>query len=135
MAGQAGLDKEERKEFLLQLTGKQSSKDCTYMELMEVCSMLERMINPKVKEADYWRKRVLRACGKYVEALGKDKNNLNYVKAVICRSAKVKTEDFNRIPVNKLQALYNSFNYMARSFKRVMDDAENVINDKIIINK
>ena len=135
MIGQAGLDKDEKQEFLLQMTGKQSSKECSYKELMEVCSMLERMINPKVKEADYWRKRCLSACGKYVEALGKDKNNLNYVKAVICRSAKVKQSEFNRIPTHKLQALYNSFNYMARSFKRVMDDAENVINDKIEINK
>ena len=132
MAGQAGLDKEERKELLLQLTGKQSSKDCTYRELMEVCSSLELIINPKVKQADYWRKRVLSACGRYIKALNNENhNNPNYVKAVICRSAKVKVEDFNRIPVNKLQALYNSFNYMARTMKKVMDDAEEIINNNI----
>lgn len=132
MLGQAGMEKEERKEFLKQMTGKESSKDCTYRELMEVCSVLEQMINPKVKQADYWRKRVLSACGRYVKALGNaNHNNANYVKAVICRSAKVKVEDFNRIPVNKLQALYNSFNYMARTMKKVMDDAEEIINNNI----
>lgn len=132
MLGQAGMEKEERKEFLKQMTGKESSKDCTYRELMEVCSVLEQMINPKVKQADYWRKRVLSACGRYIKALNNENhNNPNYVKAVICRSAKVKAEDFNRIPVNKLQALYNSFNYMARTMKKVMDDAEEIINNNI----
>lgn len=132
MVGQAGLDKEEKRYFLKNMTGKESSKECTYRELMEVCSSLELIINPKVKQADYWRKRVLSACGKYVKALGNaNHNNANYVKAVICRSAKVKVEDFNRIPVNKLQALYNSFNYMARTMKKVMDDAEEIINNNI----
>lgn len=132
MIGQAGFDKEEKQDFLMQVTGKSSSKDCTYRELMEVCSVLEQMINPKVKLADYWRKRCLSACGRYVKALGNaNHNNANYVKAIICRSAKVKAEDFNRIPVNKLQALYNSFNYMARTMKKVMDDAEEIINNNI----
>ena len=132
MANQTGMDTEERKAFLKEFTGKQSSKDCTYRELMEVCAMLERMLNPKVKQADYWRKRVLSACGRDVKALGNaNHNNANYVKAIICRSAKVKVEDFNRIPVNKLQALYNSFNYMARTMKKVMDDAEEIINNNI----
>lgn len=132
MANQTGMDTEERKAFLKEFTGKQSSKDCTYRELMEVCSVLEQMINPKVKQADYWRKRVLSACGRYIKALGNaNHNNANYVKAIICRSAKVKVEDFNRIPVNKLQALYNSFNYMARTMKKVMDDAEEIINNNI----
>lgn len=132
MANQTGMDTEERKAFLKEFTGKQSSKDCTYRELMEVCSVLEQMINPKVKQADYWRKRVLSACGRYIKALNNENhNNPNYVKAVICRSAKVKVEDFNRIPVNKLQALYNSFNYMARTMKKVMDDAEEIINNNI----
>lgn len=132
MVGQAGLDKEEKRLFLKNMTGKDSSKDCTYRELMEVCSVLEQMINPKVKQADYWRKRVLSACGRYVKALGNaNHNNANYVKAIICRSAKVQQGDFNRIPVNKLQALYNSFSYMARTMKKVMDDAEEVINNNI----
>lgn len=132
MANQSGMDAEERKEFLKMLTGKESSKDCSYFQIMFVCKELEKIINPKVKQADYWRKRVLSACGKYVKALGNaNHNNANYVKAVICRSAKVKVEDFNRIPVNKLQALYNSFNYMARTMKKVMDDAEEIINNNI----
>lgn len=132
MANQSGMEAEERRDFLKMLTGKESSKDCSYRELMEACKMLETMINPKVKQADYWRKRVLSACGRYVKALGNaNHNNANYVKAVICRSAKVKVEDFNRIPVNKLQALYNSFNYMARTMKKVMDDAEEIINNNI----
>lgn len=132
MANQTGMDTEERKAFLKEFTGKQSSKDCTYRELMEVCAVLEQMINPKVKQADYWRKRVLSACGRYVKALGNaNHNNANYVKAIICRSAKVKVEDFNRIPINKLQALYNSFSYMARTMKKVMDDAEEIINNNI----
>lgn len=131
MIGQAGLDQEEKRLFLKNMTGKDSSKECTHCELMEVIKELDKMISPKVKEGDYWRKRCLYACGKYVEALGKDKNNANYIKAIICRSAKVKAEDFNRIPVNKLQALYNSFSYMARTMKKVMDDAEEVINNNI----
>lgn len=132
MANQSGMDSEERKEFLKMLTGKTSSKDCSYLQIMFVCKELEKIINPKVKQADYWRKRVLSACGRYVKALGNaNHNNANYVKAIICRSAKVKAEDFNRIPVNKLQALYNSFNYMARTMKKVMDDAEEIINNNI----
>ena len=74
MASQSGMDAEERKAFLVQMTGKDSSKDCTYLELMNACKMLEKMINPKVKQADYWRKRVLNACGRYIKAL----NNPNY---------------------------------------------------------
>lgn len=129
MAGQAGLNQQEKRLFLKNMTGKESSKDCSYYQLIFVCKELEKIINPKVKQADYWRKRVLSACGRYVKALGNaNHNNANYVKAVICRSAKVKVEDFNRIPVNKLQALYNSFNYMARTMKKVMDDAEEIIN-------
>lgn len=132
MIGQAGLNQQEKRYFLKNMTGKESSKDCSYCELMEAIKELEKMINPKVKQADYWRKRVLSACGRYVKALGNaNHNNANYVKAIICRSAKVKVEDFNRIPVNKLQALYNSFNYMARTMKKVMDDAEEIINNNI----
>ena len=132
MANQSGMDSEERRIFLKMLTGKESSKDCSYYQLIFVCKELEKIINPKVKQADYWRKRVLSACGRYVKALGNENhNNPNYVKAVICRSAKVQQGDFNRIPVNKLQALYNSFNYMARTMKKVMDDAEEVINNNI----
>ena len=132
MANRSGMDSEERREFLKMLTGKESSKDCSYLQIMFVCKELEKMINPKVKQADYWRKRVLSACGRYVKALGNaNHNNANYVKAIICRSAKVQQGDFNRIPVNKLQALYNSFNYMARTMKKVMDDAEEVINNNI----
>lgn len=128
MASQSGMDAEERKAFLRHITGKDSSKDCTYLELMNACKMLEKMINPKVKQTDYWRKRVLSACGRYVKTLGNaNHNNAAYVKAVICRSAKVKTEDFNRIPVNKLQALYNSFNYMTRTMSKVVEDAEKII--------
>lgn len=126
MASQSGMDAEERKAFLVQMTGKDSSKDCTYLELMNACKMLEKMIKPKVKQTDYWRKRVLSACGRYIKALNNPNyNNANYVKAVICRSAKV--EDFNRIPVNKLQALYNSFNYMARTMSKVVEEAEKII--------
>lgn len=131
MASQSGMDAEERKAFLVQMTGKDSSKDCTYLELMNACKMLEKMIKPKVKQTDYWRKRVLSACGRYIKALNNPNyNNANYVKAVICRSAKVKAEDFNRIPINKLQALYNSFNYMTRTMSKVVEEAENVILDK-----
>lgn len=129
LIGQAGLDKEEKEMFLESLTGKKSSKDCTYVELMRVCSELEKMIKPKLKQLDYWRKRCLGACGKYVEMLGKDKNNINYIKAIICRAAKI--ERFNNIPINKLQALYNTFNYMARSMDGVVEETKETIEQRM----
>lgn len=114
LLGKAGVDNEGKLSMLASY-GVQSSKDLNVYELTELCGKLDLMVNPVLKEADVWRKRVIAAIGKYLETIGRDRNDLAVIMAIACRAAKA--EDFNHIPLDRLRSIYNAFNQRVKDAK------------------
>lgn len=92
----AGLDGKSiiRKEY-----GVESTKDLSIEQLHA------EIINIGI-EGNKWRRRVMAAIGAKLKR-EKRESNANIIKAIACRAAKV--ENFNHIPHETLQAIYNQF--------------------------
>ena len=106
LLGRAGVNADE-KEAMLFAYGVESSKELTVYELTEICGKLDLRANPAANTADQWRKRLIAAVNGYLRAMGKPGGNIAEIKAVACRAAQ--TDNFNRIPVERLKSLYNAF--------------------------
>ena len=115
--GQIGND---QKLDLLSGYGVTSSRDLTVYELTELCGKLDKMVNPKVAEADMWRKRLIASIFAYRKAMGSN-SNMNEVIAIACRAAEVEVKSFNRISVERLRSLYNAFNKMRTDLAKVRE--------------
>lgn len=107
---------EDEKMAMLAAYGVESGKDLTVYELTELCGKLDRIANPGANENDMWRKRVIAAVFGYLRALGK-KGSIEEAKAIACRAAK--TEEFNRIPKERLKSLYNAFKNRENDLKEI----------------
>ena len=115
LLGKAGLDA-LAKEGLLGGYHVESSKDLTVSQLVEVCDILDKMINPQLVDLDKWRKRLMAAIGGWLKAMGQ-KENISMIKAVACRASQ--RNSFNDIPLEKLRSLYAAFNKKQKDLSTV----------------
>lgn len=118
-----GMDKFD-KECILKDFGATSSKDLTVVELIEVCTALEKMANPQLIELDKLRKRVMASIAAYLREMGYAENPEN-IKALACRASKCKS--FNEIPIEKLRAVYNAFNHYKKAMVQVRELTEDIL--------
>lgn len=116
LIGRAGVNADE-KEAMLFAYGVESSKDLTVYELTELCGKLDLRANPSANTANCWRKRLIAAVDGYLRAMGKPGGNIAEIKAVACRAAQ--TDNFNRIPVERLKSLYNAFKNREKDLKEI----------------
>lgn len=119
----AGMDEFDKKSILSEFKVT-SSKDLTVVELLEVCTALEKMVNPQLAEIDRLRKRVMASIGAYLREMGYS-DNQDTIKSLACRASKCKS--FNDIPMEKLRAVYNAFNHYKRAMVQVRDLTENIL--------
>lgn len=80
-----------------------SARQLTPDEINELCGVLEG--NPTIA-LDKKRKRLIAAIFGMFEKMNKQVS-MDYVKAIACQAAKVKT--FNSIPSTRLDSIYNAF--------------------------
>lgn len=119
----AGMDEFDKKSILSEFKVT-SSKDLTVVELLEVCTALERMVNPQLQELDKLRKRVMASIGAYLREMGYAENPES-IKSLACRASKCKS--FNDIPMEKLRAVYNAFNHYKKSMVQVREITEDIL--------
>lgn len=100
LCGKKGM-KPYEKEALLDGYGVASSADLSERQLRDLIAKLQGD-----SEGDRWRKRVIASVGKWLELTG-GKNNLDAVKGIACRATGY--DDFNKIPVPRLQNVYYGF--------------------------
>ena len=105
LLGKASIDNYGKAEILSSY-GVESTKDLSVNQLFEVCDNIDMMCNPAYRKMNTLRRRVMAAIGAYLRAIGEESNG-NKIKAIACRAAQV--EDFNKIPADRLQSLYNAF--------------------------
>jgi hypothetical protein len=101
---------------MLSAYGVESCKDMTIYELIELCQNVELMVNPELAELDKLRKRLMASIGGWRKAMGCT-TNINEIKAIACRAAGI--SDFNHIPKERLNSLYNAFNHKTRDLNKV----------------
>lgn len=114
---------EQRGEIIYNFTGGRTSS-AKELKLKEITA-LYNALNGKdsTAEMDKKRKRLLAAIFGVFEKLNQ-KPSMDYVKGLACRAAKV--EDFNKIPSERLNSLYNAFLHAQRDLnfsQRVVDGA------------
>ena len=133
---------QDRKEAILQSYGVESSRDLSVNELSEICDMLTKEANPKMKEIDTWRKRVIAAISAYHKTREVDifqKNNeecttyekeqrIRYVKGTAKKASGGK--DFNEIPLGQLQEIYSGF-IKKRKYANMVD---RMVDDRLLKN-
>ena len=108
LAGQLGMDAEQRKAFLYANYKVESSVDLDAHQLIDVVHTLEKHLG---SETDTWRKRVIKSIGAWLQLQGIEKadpvENMRYIKQIACRS--VQASAFNRIPIERLRNIYYTF--------------------------
>jgi len=106
LCGRVGLSDDNRRAMLVSNFGVVSSADLSVQQLINVCGVLERELNPELAELDKWRKRLIKSIDVWLELVGK-KKNIGYIKAIACRAAE--RNNFNDIPKEQLRSLYSAF--------------------------
>lgn len=117
----------EAKEAILQSYGVESSTDLSAKDLLDICNKLSIQADPKLAELDTWRKRVIAVIFSYCKVIGRP-SDMNYVKAVACRASGF--DSFNKIPVARLNNLYNAFKDKIKDIKKV----GSIANDDLLSN-
>lgn len=112
LASRLGMNEDSRRAMLAGW-GANSSSDLSVKDLREVCKTMKAKLNDK---SDKWRKRVMASIFAYMKMTGREVDS-SYVKRVACRSAG-DYENFNRIPVGKLQTVYYAFKDKQKVLKR-----------------
>lgn len=97
----------EMKLTLISGYGVESSKDLTNEELLELCDKLNGILNPESEKIEKMRKRVIASIGGWLRMIGKGDEGISYIKGVACQAAKV--DNFNKIPLERLNNIYNMF--------------------------
>lgn len=117
LCGNLGMSKEDKRE-MIEPYGVESSADLSVKDLIDLCTKLENISNPKLVELDKCRKRLIAAVGGWLKALGKQ-NDIKMIKAVACRAAE--REAFNDIPLERLRSLYAAFTDKQKDLQTVRD--------------
>lgn len=89
----------DEKEAIRQGYGVSSIGELSDRQLVELIAKLNG-------DANQWRRRVMAAIGAYLRRINYPEN-VQSIKAVACRAAGY--DDFNRIPVSRLRAVYYEF--------------------------
>ena len=115
LLGKSGIGN-DGKEAILSGYEVKSSKDLTIPQLIEVCDAITNHANPKLKDLDRLRKRLMASIGGWLRLMsvtgGSDK-----IKAIACRAAR--RDDFNAIPREQLRSLYAAFNKKQKDLRSV----------------
>ncbi len=114
-------DKEETKRDLVRQFTNGRTDSLQAMQTWEYQAMLASMngfinasqVNPA--SLDKPRKRLIACIGGYLKASGSE-CNINIIKATACRAAGVR--DFNDIPADRLNSLYNAFKNRQNDIKK-----------------
>ena len=77
-----------------------------YSEYRWMCSGMKSSISGQDDGANIWRRRVMAVIAQYLRNLHKPENE-NNIKAIACRATQY--DDFNLIPINRLQNVYYTF--------------------------
>jgi hypothetical protein len=86
--------------------GVESSADINNDDLMNICRALEKRLDSNAVKLDRLRKQVIAAIGGWLRMQGKPENIAD-IKAIACRATK--SDNFNRIPPERLRNVYNAF--------------------------
>lgn len=124
LASKLGMTEENRRAMLAGW-GADSSSALSIDQLQDVCRVMKQRLNDK---SDKWRKRVMASIFGYMKMTGREVDS-NYVKSIACRSAG-NYDNFNHIPVGKLQTVYYAFQDKQKVLKRtgeLMSDDLDVI--------
>lgn len=116
LLGKSGIGV-EGKEAILHSYGVESSRDLSAHDLMDICNKLAMEADPKLKELDRWRKRVMAAIGGWLRATGSEES-VTYIKSVACRAAGG-CDNFNCIPLAELRNIYYEFLNKRKVYERV----------------
>lgn len=96
----------EEKAAIIEGYGVESSADISNDDLMNICRALERRLGSNATKLDRLRKQVIAAIGGWLRMQGKPENIAD-IKAIACRATK--SDNFNRIPPERLRNVYNAF--------------------------
>lgn len=105
LLAKAGINR-DTKLLMIARYGVETSKDLEAYQLLELCNGLEQALNPKAKDCDKLRKRVIACIGGWLKLMGKE-DRITIIKGVACRAAE--TESFNDIPLERLRSIYYAF--------------------------
>lgn len=119
------MDDEDKRDLLMKNYGVDSSKNLRVAQLVDVCSYLERVLNPKIMTQDRLRKRVIASICGYLDSLGDYEYDLETVKRIACRASKC--SNFNAINETKLRSIYNAFLHYKRAMIRVKEYTEELL--------
>lgn len=113
---------------LLQGYGVESSANLSIAELVEVCNVLDGMVNAELNKL---RKRCIAAIGGYLRSIGKI-DNIDVIKAIACRATGY--DSFNGIPKERLRNIYNSFRKKSKDLESVESIADEMVNTSVFGN-
>lgn len=132
-----GLSADDRRDFLADYT------NGLYDSLSELHNnapnfyyqMLRDMQNninaQKQSVSDVWRKRVMASIGGYYKQIGKQCNS-EYIKATACKATGY--NNFNKIPVSRLQNIYNTYLNKQDDFKRMNKNMQKELAETVFLN-
>ncbi len=123
LLGRTGIGN-EGKEVILSGYGVESSRDLSVLQLIDVCNVLDQMLNPKLAELDKARKQLMASIGSWLRAMGVPENTVK-IKAIACRASG--RENFNDIPLEQLRSLYAAFNKKKKDLTQVEELTANMI--------
>jgi hypothetical protein len=115
LLGRYGIDNDTKLDILQQYNVT-SSKYMNCGQLLEVCSRLEKMHDPKAAEMDRWRKRLMGAIGGWLRAMNRI-DSAQIIKGIACRAAG--KDSFNAIPAEQLRSLYSAFKNKQKELQTV----------------
>lgn len=125
LCGALGMSKEEKKE-LIKRYGVESSADIDTHELIDLCNALSKELDKRQGvNLSLLRKRVLACIGGWLDLTKPGlEYNTDYIKAIACKATGCK--DFNKIPRQRLQNVYNTFLDKQRDYKAISSILENM---------
>jgi len=129
MLANAGLM--AQKPDMLASYGVSSTLDLTEAELDQLMDKLREVHSKKQKDLEAARRRVMAAIGAYLRREGRPEHVAN-IKAIALRAAGC--DDFNKIPLSKLRAIYSEFVKQNRAGKSAQMITSEEIERKTLMN-
>lgn len=97
------------------------------MEFAALCGAMDAKVQQPLPALDLARKRLMAAIGAFLRKNSRPEN-AKYVKATACQASGY--SDFNKIPLDRLNSLYNAFRHRKADLQRVekltTDEADNL---------
>ncbi len=114
LCSRLGLNETE-KLAIVESCGVESSADIDTHDLIDICALLSRQLGEnKGDEMNTLRKRAMASIGGYLRQINLE-SNAEIIKGIACRSTGY--TDFNKIPVERLRNLYNTFRNKQKDMK------------------